>query len=399
MRQALMDHSIRQALADVMHGMRTPLNWPIAVFLAMIPVSLWVTFDLRLTLAKAVGLLAGLVLFYATVAYVRADRRFTRALAVYLLMGTGLATLGLAGTAWLYKNPLLSSIALALPQWIRGVPGAPQGFHPNEIGGALLWFVPLQLALVTWAGKTGRLRAPVGVALCAAAVVTFLALLLTQSRGAWLGLGVGLLVMGAWLDTRVRLLAVALVLVAVAVLALQGTTRLNSALSMGIAPQVMGESNWDFRLGVWRAALWGIADFPITGMGLGTFRAARRMYPLPAMPADYDFGHAHNGFLQAASDFGLPGLIAYTAMWALSGWMVMSSLRQAQHSLPVPRDTALFWSALGFQGCLVSSFVFNWTDTIALGAKGGVPWWMLLGLIVSLFRKLCRGVWVGQDGA
>jgi putative inorganic carbon (HCO3(-)) transporter len=365
----------------------------------MIPVSLWVTFDLRLTLPKVGGLLAGFVLFYATVTFVRTRKQFVQALSLYLLIGTIIATLGLAGTNWLYKNPLLSGIALALPQWIRGLPGAPQGFHPNEVGGALLWFVPLQVALAVWSGRTGRLRTRAGIVLCATAVLSCLTLLLTQSRGAWLGLGVGLLLIGAWLDKRARLFALVLVLAAVAVLALQGTAWLQSALSEGIAPQVLGESNWNFRLGVWRAALWGIEDFPITGMGLGTFRAARRMYPLSTMPADYDFGHAHNGFLQAALDLGLPGLIAYTALWAESAWMVMASLRQVQDSTPRAWDTVIFWTAIGFQGCLVSSFVFNWTDTIALGARGSLPWWMLLGLITGLFLQLRHNSWMEEDGA
>ena len=403
MPKPLSDNSRWRSLVSTLRWIRTPLDRPIAVLLLMIPVSLWVSFDLRLTLPKAGGLLTSFVLFYATVTFARTRKQSVQALSLYLLIGTIVATLGLVGTNWLYKNPLLSGITAALPKWIHGVPGATKGFHPNEVGGALLWFVPLQVALAVWSGRTGRLRTRAGIVLCATAVLTCLTLLLTQSRGAWLGLGVGLLLMGAWLDRRVRLLAVVLVLAAVAVLALQGTAWLESTLSEGIAPQVLGKSNWDFRLGVWRAALWGIADFPLTGMGMGTFRAARRMYPLSTMPADYDFGHAHNGFLQAALDLGLPGLIAYTALWAQSARMVMASLRQVQD-----RDTVIFWTAIGFLGCLVSSFVFNWTDTIALGAKGSLPWWALLGLITSLFLQLRHspperdGVpssWMEEDGA
>jgi hypothetical protein len=45
---------------------------------------------------------------------------------------------------------------------------------------------------------------------------------------------------------------------------------------------------------------------------------------------------------------------------------------------------------MGLGGSLLSSFVFNLTDTVALGAKPGPAWWMMLGLIVSVFRLVQR---------
>ncbi len=387
--------STTRALARRVLAIRTPLDWPIGLLLFLLPVSLWATFDIRFSLPKVVGLLLGLAIFYATVAYIGSAEHLVRALILYFLLGTGIAALGLIGTSWLYKNPLLSEVTQRLPQWIGGLPGAAEGFHPNEVAGVLLWFVPLQLALLVWFGRQSRLRTWRGIALCFSTVLTTLTLVLTQSRGGLLGLAAGLAVMGAGVDRRVRTAVALLSIVALVIVAVQGPAWVDAALREGVAPEVLGRSNWSFRIGVWRAALSGIADFPFTGMGLGTFRrVARVLYPLASVPPDYDIAHAHNGFLQAALDFGVVGLFAYTAIWFLSAKMILSSLQQAEN----------WWraTALGFGGCLVSSFVYNLMDTVALGAKGGLPWWMMLGLIVGIFRLLsdsardegtCATVW------
>ncbi len=50
-------------------------------------------------------------------------------------------------------------------------------------------------------------------------------------------------------------------------------------------------------------------------MGLGTFREVGRLfYPL-SIPPDYDFAHAHNELLQAGLDLGVPGLVAFVAIY------------------------------------------------------------------------------------
>lgn len=357
---------------------RTPLDGPIALLVLLLPVSLWASSDLSLSLPKAVGLLLGIAVYYGTLAYARDERRLRTTLVLHLALGTLVAAVGLVGTRWMSKNPFLTAITNHLPHLVRGLPGAAKGIHPNEVAGVLLWVVPLQWALLAWLWCKKRTATRRGIVMGLATLLTTSTLLLTQSRAALLGLVVALLVWGAWRDRRVRVAVILLLLVALAVVVWRGPQWVNILLLSGVAPGALGESHWDFRLEVWKTALRGIQDFPLTGMGIGTFRRmARVLYPVAVAPT-FDLAHAHNAFLQAALDLGLLGLLAYAALWWQTARSALRALRRATGWL-----RAL---AIGFLGCLLSFLVYSCLDTIALGARVGVLWWMTLAIGVALER-------------
>ena len=56
-----------------------------------------------------------------------------------------------------------------------------------------------------------------------------------------------------------------------------------------------------------------VLDFPFTGIGMGSFtEVAESLYPFFSSPGRVF--HAHNLFLQAIVDLGIPGLIAWFAI-------------------------------------------------------------------------------------
>jgi putative inorganic carbon (HCO3(-)) transporter len=76
-------------------------------------------------------------------------------------------------------------------------------------------------------------------------------------------------------------------------------------------------------LEVWSRAIYGIQDFPFTGMGMNAFRKVVPVpYPLFTVSPDVDIRHAHNEFLQAALDLGIPGLIAFITLYIGAFWML-----------------------------------------------------------------------------
>jgi O-antigen ligase len=134
---------------------------------------------------------------------------------------------------------------------------------------------------------------------------------------------------------------------------------------------------------IWSSAMYAIKDFPLTGMGMNTFRSvAPFMYPL-FVNLDYDIAHAHNEFLHVAVDLGLLGLIAFVSIYILAFYMLFQLFN---HSIQNPHDTfPLKAVVFGLGGGLFAHLLWGMVDAIALGAKPGFLFWMLLGLISALY--------------
>jgi hypothetical protein len=117
-------------------------------------------------------------------------------------------------------------------------------------------------------------------------------------------------------------------------------------------------------------------------MGMNLFRyIVPRLYPFFAISADIDIAHAHNQFLQVGVDLGIPGLIAYIALWLSLTAMLWQSWRLSS-------DLGARILTAGFAASLLGSFVFGLTDAVALGAKPGFLLWFLWGLITGHYCLL-----------
>ena len=83
--------------------------------------------------------------------------------------------------------------------------------------------------------------------------------------------------------------------------------------------------------------------------------------------------HAHNNYLQAAVDYGLPGFAAYVALLVSvfgSLWALM------RHS----REHATRYLAAALAAGLLAHQLYGLTDAITLGAKPGFIFWCFLGV-------------------
>jgi uncharacterized membrane protein YoaK (UPF0700 family) len=100
-------------------------------------------------IAVAVGGAIGSVARYGINRLVQQEWPLLRfPIATLIVNVVGCCVIGVLGAKWTDKFPLFSPVIAALPRVIRGVPGAEQGFHPNEIAGCLVLFVPLQTAML-----------------------------------------------------------------------------------------------------------------------------------------------------------------------------------------------------------------------------------------------------------
>jgi O-antigen ligase len=253
-------------------------------------------------------------------------------------------------------------------------------------------FVPLQIALAAGAGRRAFAALDLGARAASAVygaqwvllALTATTLFLTQSRGAWAGCAIAAMAFLGWYNWRTRALALGAALVCgVAALVAGPQQLLNLAISQsgsGMAGNVSG------RVELWSRALYGIADVPLTGMGMNTSRKVLPiLYPTFLASPDFDFAHAHNQLLQAGLDLGIPGLTAYLALWLISATLLVRVYRRSRE----PNDRVM---AGGLGAGLIAQFSFGMTDAITLGSKPAVLFWFMLALIVSLHRiVLIRG--------
>jgi len=375
----------------------TPFNGALLLWGSAVAVGIAVTAVPALTLPKATGLILGLATwrYLALTLHNRRDARW--GLAGLILVGLGIAGVGLLSVRWSVKIPFMQAWIARLPQQMLALPEGPgAGVNANQLGGVLAFYLPLTLA-----GVCGKLQVLpraknrgqgwVAVVTLAGAllglVLTAGLLVLTQSRSAWIGGAVGsLTLLALWVGAGKqiwprRVAGAALVLVLVlggVVYARTGPERLAALWESpgGVETDVVGTVTLSGRVEIWSRALYAIQDFPFTGCGLGTFRkVVWILYPLFTISPEQDIAHAHNMFLQVAVDTGLPGLIAYLALLgsaATVGWRVAR------------RDVSLRPLALGLLAGLVSLHIYGLTDALAPGSKPAVILWLALGLLTGM---------------
>lgn len=373
----------------------TPVDWLLFSMLLMVGVSLYATFDMVFSLGKIAGMIYGVAVFYAVVAYARqSTRHLFSAVTLLLLMGFGLVVLGLLGTEWTSKFAFLQIIIDKLPAQLLLIPGKNEGFSPNQLAGVLLFITPLALILTMvvftrrkrlWQQVRPYQAILIALFLMGVTLATGGLLILTQSRASLFGLIVGLMFMGAvviWQKNRLlMIISLLAVVIGLGFYVANGQGLQVIEVLFDQAGLEVGSNQINTlsgRLEIWSRAIYGIQDFPFTGMGMNNFRrVVPILYPLFLIAPDVDIAHAHNHLLQAALDLGMPGLIAYLALWLAMAAMLWQSWKQAN-------SPWLKGMALGMAGSLLAHFVYGMLDVVALGSKPGLVFWFLAGLVISL---------------
>jgi putative inorganic carbon (HCO3(-)) transporter len=376
----------------------TPADWAILVLLVMLLVSLFATYDLAFSLPRVISIVYGIAVFFAAAAFAsRSQKHLFWGATALLICGVIVALASLLGTQWTAKLPFLLAITDRLPILIR-LEAAPAGFSPNQVAGTLLWVLPLFIAFTATGLYEARMpsegtAAPRWAVLlvAAGALVVLGTTLLTQSRSGFAGLAAALFFMALAVrrSRPLALLATALIVLMLLVSPwarplseyFVGATRVAESDLPGEA-FAFGVDSLEGRFEIWSRALYGLEDFPFTGMGVGTFRhVVPVLYPLFIISPSIDIAHAHNHLLQTGLDLGLPGLVAYLAIWLSAGAMLWQSWRLRQSR----------WQGalvIGLAGALVGYFVYGTSDAVALGARPGFIFWLMLGLIAGAHRWL-----------
>jgi len=361
---------LRSAATSTILG-HTPINWTLLFLLLLLPVGLWVTKDVTVTLPYSYAFIANITLFWAVAA--QRNTLWVRHTGwILLLGGLILAAIILFGTRFSsQKLPFVSDQIYAL------LPGGWQAFwdqdsfNPNNSGGLLALFL-LPVLILVWMGDSWQQRDLTKLI----ALVLAVLLLLTQSRGALLAVAGALVIITSLYNRRWWIFW--LVVVAITQIATHyfGTTSLIEGL-LGRS-NVLEDQNLQSRWIIWQNTLYLIQDFPLTGVGLGMLEPAVNLhYPTAMYGPDWDINHAHNIFLQIGAEMGLPGLVAHLLFYF---FLFRLLLRQALN----PQAGRYRGLALGLLGSFVTFLTHGLFDAIIASPQVAFIIWGLFGLMVAV---------------
>jgi hypothetical protein len=266
------------------------------------------------SLEAMLNALAIMGLFLAAALLIRGARRIRLVAVLEVFAAVPVALLGIAQ----HFRPDLIPADNSYPGRALGPFG-----QPNRLGGYLIAAIPLCVALV-FAVHDRALR----LALLLAVLVLAFSLVTTYSRGAWIGLGAGLvslaILLVRWpaLRPEPALAAVAAALILLPVLlalpsiAARLTPRAATSPAWNLPIDPEREGSGAMRRAVWSGALAATAARPVLGWGVGAFREAfdrsksatlRRLEAEGGRTAD----QAHSYFLETLSERGVLGLAAF----------------------------------------------------------------------------------------
>jgi putative inorganic carbon (HCO3(-)) transporter len=342
-----------------------PLGLPMLLFLGAILLSLLVADSVQYS-AKEIIKWVEVLALYLLVAN-ELDGRWTRAL-VFTFLATG----AIAALQGIYQF-LFQSGPEAFILFDRFMRAYGTFEQPNPYGGYLGLILPLAIGLVA-AGVLrlgGRVKLWWIVLAGGSGALMLVALIMTWSRGAWLGFAAAVAAMilavvvrsgrGAVLGTVFGLLAAYILLAGgLARVPPSITQRFGDFVPYLGVTDVEGLEITDANFAVlervahWQAA-WRIwTAHPWLGVGIGNYEPAYPQYALPQWPQA--LGHAHNYYLNIAAESGVVGLTAYLLLWAAALVAAWRATRRAG---------GWQWGiALGVLGVLVHLSVHNFFDNL-----------------------------------
>lgn len=214
------------------------------------------------------------------------------------------------------------------------------------------------------------------LAVCAAVVGT-LAVILSWSRGAWLGFLAGAVVLALFSTRHIKR---GLVIAGLAAFLVAGGLWVGVSTGAGPAQAIIGrlagfldeftlgdvrgvdinDANYSVleRLAHWQAAADMARDDLWTGVGFGNYGVAYADYDLINFPDP--LGHAHNYYLNLLAEIGVPGLAAYILFWlVIIGQSIRLARRLAWPERGVVVGLLAAWVALAVHHLVDKLYVNN----------------------------------------
>jgi O-antigen ligase len=226
--------------------------------------------------------------------------------------------------------------------------------NPNDLAAITLLVLGLTLAIATVKTQNPRVRR----AAIAFVPIAVLIILLTQSRGAFIGLIVGF---GPTVLSRMRRRptvtwpVLIVIVLAAAVVPATAWHRFEGITSGGRADatrevdkySAVAESSAEQRVEILKNAWHIFVDHPVLGVGIGCYNEANARYAPKLGKRD-----AHNTYLSLGAEMGIPGLL----LWLGLVGSVLGQVRRRRQSIEADdRMIQIVWLERAIIGCLVAA--------------------------------------------
>jgi len=242
----------------------------------------------------------------------------------------------------------------------------------NGLGAYLTVIIPLILALIFFKGKNLRFRFFVSLTF----LLAVWSLIVTFSRGAWLGtlLGIMFFPLVFCFHDQLRKFYFALGLVCVTtVLYVYFGLMFTSSFDLEV---LVRHSTVDWRLNIWQDGIRMIKDKPFFGHGINTFMQIFKFY---RSDINTNPTYAHNCYIQLAAETGLFGLLSFL-------WIIGNLFRESFKKVTffATHDSHLMILSSGLLSGIFAFLVHSFFDTNFYSLQLSVYLWCVIGLLMAI---------------
>lgn len=230
--------------------------------------------------------------------------------------------------------------------------------NPNDFGAYLVPTVLMVITLFFYSSLKKQYRYKIILSLLG--ILLSICLILTFSRGAWIGLFAGLFLLAFFSKKKKIFYVLACIIMSFILIPILRLRVLGTFRSGGDA----------FRFTIWPVAISMIKENPFLGKGVGTFMTYFSKYPTNLSPQ-----YAHNCFLQIWAETGIFSLISFLLF---AGSLLYKGIKNFRKD----NDPVLLGLVCGAFGFLTHSFF----DTNLYSLQLAALFWMLMGMISARVR-------------
>ncbi len=354
---------------------RTILDLGIFILCFQLFISCLMVPDIVFSLPKIAGLVYGIFLFYSLVGLLKTKELIKKAIVIFMVGSVIFVVVGFLGmqsTEGLRSKQIDSLVNLRemLPYVEFTLPNIEERFNPNEVGGILVLMLPMFIAFLIWFRKNKLII----FILTAGLILELFVLLLTLSRGSWIAiLASSLFLLYPFVENKKRFSIISscsLVFFIIFYIILIGPEDIQPS-GKEIGGKVMGRQQ------AWSVGIKTIGEHPLTGAGINRTRLE------PGI--GFKRAHVHNHLIHTAAELGIPALMAYLAILIGAGYMCSAVWKKAK------RDW-MQMAILGLGCGQLAHLIFGIGDSVALGARPGIVFWVSLALISSIYNIYKKAV-------